>query len=123
MKAMRVAEAADLAPVADLRGRPPTSCCSTPSPAPGPLPGGNGLSFDWRLLATGGRRPWLLAGGLHAGERGRRGGATGAPVVDVSSGVESRPGVKDPARLEAFLQAARLAREPAEVSRMTSSTA
>jgi phosphoribosylanthranilate isomerase len=74
------------------------------------LPGGNGLAFDWRLIA--GRRwplPWLLAGGLtpeNVAEAIRR---TGARQVDVSSGVESAPGVKDPARIHAFVAAAQAA--------------
>ena len=53
--------------------------------------------------------PGLLAGGLHAGNLAAAVALTKAPIVDVSSGVESRPGVKDPAQLEAFFAAARLA--------------
>lgn len=71
------------------------------------LPGGNGLSFDWSILS--GRRwsrPWMLAGGLNPGNVAEAVAATGAPAVDVSSGVESRPGVKDPAKIAAFLAAA-----------------
>lgn len=76
----------------------------------GALPGGNGTPFDWPLLA--GRRfgrPWLLSGGLHAGNLARAVAASGASMVDVSSGVEERPGVKDPARILAFLAACALA--------------
>lgn len=77
-------------------------------PAPGAaLPGGNGLAFDWRLLA--GRRwarPWMLAGGLTAANVAEAVRLTGARQVDVSSGVESAPGVKDPDRIRAFLAAA-----------------
>ncbi len=51
--------------------------------------------------------PWLLAGGLHPGNVAAAIAATGAPAVDVSSGVERAPGVKDPALIEAFLRAAR----------------
>jgi len=73
------------------------------------LPGGNGLAFDWRLLAGRGSwdRPWMLAGGLtpeNVGEAVRR---TGALQVDVASGVESAPGVKDAGRMAAFCAAAR----------------
>ncbi|WP_084861086.1 phosphoribosylanthranilate isomerase [Salibaculum halophilum] len=73
------------------------------------LPGGNGLAFDWRLLAGRGSwdRPWMLAGGLtpeNVGEAVRR---TGATQVDVASGVESAPGVKDAGRMAAFCAAAR----------------
>lgn len=72
------------------------------------LPGGNGLSFDWRLLA--GRKywtcPWMLAGGLTAGNVAEAVRLTGAQQVDVSSGVETAPGVKDPDLIEAFVAAA-----------------
>ena len=107
MKAIGVAEAADLdaidrfAPVADqilLDARPPRQ--------PDALPGGNGLSFDWRLIA--GRRwpvPWMLAGGLSADNVAEAIRLTGARQLDVSSGVESAPGVKDVARIEAFIDA------------------
>ncbi|EBA07381.1 phosphoribosylanthranilate isomerase [Sagittula stellata] len=71
------------------------------------LPGGNGLAFDWRLIA--GRRwpkPWMLAGGLTPENVDRAVAMTGAAQIDVSSGVESAPGVKDPARIAAFVRAA-----------------
>lgn len=71
------------------------------------LPGGNGLTFDWRLIA--GRRwpcPWMLAGGLTAENVGEAIALTGTKQVDVSSGVESAPGVKDAARIAAFIAAA-----------------
>lgn len=70
------------------------------------LPGGNGLSFDWRLLS--GRRPlkpWFLAGGLTAGNVAEAIRLTGAPGVDVSSGVETAPGVKDAGLIAAFCTA------------------
>ncbi len=71
------------------------------------LPGGNGLAFDWRLLV--GRRwlkPWLLAGGLTPDNVAEAIRLTGAQGVDVSSGVESAPGVKDHDRIRAFVAAA-----------------
>ncbi len=70
------------------------------------LPGGNAVSFDWTLLAgTEWPLPWLLSGGLHAGNVAEAVRLTGASAVDVSSGVESAPGQKDPARIRAFLDA------------------
>ncbi|MFT3972906.1 MAG: phosphoribosylanthranilate isomerase [Amaricoccus sp.] len=77
-------------------------------PHDGALPGGNGLAFDWRLLA--GRAwqvPWMLAGGLTPDNVSEAIRLTGANQVDVSSGVEARPGEKDPARVAAFIRAAR----------------
>ena len=71
------------------------------------LPGGNGLAFDWRLIA--GRRwsvPWMLAGGLTPQTVAEAIRLTGAHQVDVSSGVESAPGVKDPSLIAAFVAAA-----------------
>ena len=71
------------------------------------LPGGNGLAFDWRLLV--GRnwlRPWMLAGGLGPHNVAEAVRLTGAAQVDVSSGVESAPGVKDHAKIAAFVAAA-----------------
>lgn len=72
------------------------------------LPGGNGLAFDWRLIA--GRRwrlPWMLSGGLTAALLAEAVRISGASAVDVSSGVERRPGDKDPAKIREFLRVAR----------------
>ena len=72
------------------------------------LPGGVGASFDWSLLAGRTfRNPWFLAGGLNPDTVAEAIRISGAPLVDVSSGVESAPGVKDAARIAAFLKAAR----------------
>ena len=71
------------------------------------LPGGNGLAFDWSLLA--GRRwsvPWMLSGGLTVDTVAAAVARTGAPAVDVSSGVEDRPGAKSVAKIRAFVAAA-----------------
>ena len=74
------------------------------------LPGGVGARFDWALLADRAfRHPWFVAGGLTPDNVARAVGISGAPMVDVSSGVESAPGVKDPALIAAFLEAARSA--------------
>ncbi|MEM7545517.1 MAG: phosphoribosylanthranilate isomerase [Pseudomonadota bacterium] len=107
MKAVGVADRDDLAkidlyaPVADqllIDAKPPRG---------GDLPGGNGLSFDWRLVANRTwTKPWMLAGGLDAGNVAEAIGLTGARQIDVSSGVESAPGVKDPALIRDFVAAA-----------------
>jgi len=79
-----------------------------PPRRPDALPGGNGLPFDWRLLA--GRSwpvPWMLAGGLTAATLAEAVRLTGAQAVDVSSGVEDAPGVKSLEKIAAFLAAAR----------------
>lgn len=74
------------------------------------LPGGMGLRFDWALLdGFRHRLPWALSGGLDAGNVGEAIRRTGAALVDVSSGVESAPGVKDATRIAAFLDAVRRA--------------
>ena len=70
------------------------------------LPGGNGVAFDWRLLA--GRkwnRPWMLSGGLDADNVAEAVRISGADWVDVSSGVETAPGTKDPIRIARFMEA------------------
>ena len=80
-------------------------------------PGGNGVAFDWRLLAgLRSPRPWLLSGGLDPGNVAEAIAATGARGVDVSSGVESAPGVKDIGRIRAFVAAAREAFARAEAN-------
>ncbi|WP_419727995.1 phosphoribosylanthranilate isomerase [Lichenicola sp.] len=71
-------------------------------------PGGNGVAFDWSILAGwSAPAPWLLAGGLTADNVGSAIAASGAPAVDVSSGVESRPGQKDADLIRRFVSAAR----------------
>ena len=106
MKAIRVAGAADVAAAASYGGVADWLLFDAlpPRDMAGALPGGNALAFDWRLIA--GRRwpcPWMLSGGLNAGNLAAAVAATGATVVDVSSGVEDRPGVKNPAKIAAFL--------------------
>tara|TARA_R110000868_G_scaffold1158_1_gene8876 strand:+ start:2801 stop:3463 length:663 start_codon:yes stop_codon:yes gene_type:complete len=74
------------------------------------LPGGNGLAFDWSLLA--GQKPdtpWMLSGGLDPANVAEAIRATGAEAVDVSSGVETAPGVKDAALIERFIRTAKSA--------------
>ena len=79
-----------------------------PSSRPEALPGGNGLPFDWALIAGGSWRcPWMLSGGLTAELLPEAVRISGATAVDVSSGVESRPGVKDLKKIHDFLAVAR----------------
>ncbi len=110
MKAVGVATDADL-PALDLYGQVADQLLVDAKPAPGgDLPGGNGVAFDWRLIA--GRRwplPWMLAGGLTPDNVAEALQRTGARQIDLSSGVESAPGVKDPVRIAAFFAAVRAA--------------
>jgi len=103
MKALGVATAEDL-PALDVYGRVADQVLVDAKPAPGAdRPGGNGVTFDWRLIA--GRRwpvPWMLSGGLTPDNVAEAVRLTGARQVDLSSGVESAPGVKDPAKIAAF---------------------
>jgi phosphoribosylanthranilate isomerase len=107
MKAMGVADEGDLAGLIEM-SLAADQLLIDARPAPGAdLPGGNGLAFDWRLLV--GRKwlkPWMLAGGLTPGNVAEAVRLTGARQVDVSSGVESAPGVKDPAKIRDFVDAA-----------------
>ncbi len=107
IKAVGVATADDLQAIA-AHARVADQILVDAKPPPGAdLPGGNGLAFDWRLLA--GQRwpvPWLLAGGLTPDNVAEAAALTGAQQLDVSSGVESAPGVKDPDRIRAFIAAA-----------------
>ena len=107
MKAVGVADEGDLAGLLEM-SLAADQLLIDAKPAKGAdLPGGNGLSFDWRLLV--GRkwlRPWMLAGGLTPDNVAAAVRLTGAAQVDVSSGVESTPGVKDHARIAAFVRAA-----------------
>lgn len=107
MKALGVASEADLAQIPDYETVSDQILIDAKAPKDAVLPGGNGLPFDWRLIA--GRswaRPWMLAGGLTPDNVAEAIALTGAGQVDVSSGVESAPGVKDPARVAAFVRAA-----------------
>ena len=112
MKAIRVATADDLAPLPDYEAvadwilfdaKPPKHVSS--------LPGGTGIAFDWQLLQrVKVTRPWMLSGGLTAANLAEAVSLTGARMVDVSSGVEDRPGEKSVARIREFLAAAALLR-------------
>lgn len=106
MKALGIATDADL-PALDVYGKVADQILVDAKPAPGAdRPGGNGVAFDWRLIA--GRRwpvPWMLSGGLTVDNVAEAVRLTGARQVDLSSGVESAPGIKDPALIAAFAKA------------------
>lgn len=107
MKAVGVADASDLATLDDYAGVADQMLVDAKPPKTAELPGGNGLTFDWRLIA--GRRwtvPWMLAGGLTAGNVAEAVRLTGTQQVDVSSGVETAPGVKSAGLIADFLSAA-----------------
>ena len=107
MKAIGLADESDLPAIFAFSTIADQLLIDAKPPRGADLPGGNGLAFDWRLLA--GRRwlrPWMLAGGLTAENVAEAVRLTGARQVDVSSGVESAPGVKDAARIAAFVAAA-----------------
>ena len=107
MKAIGLADEGDLPAIFAFSAVADQILIDAKPPRGADLPGGNGLAFDWRLLA--GRRwlrPWMLAGGLTAENVAEAVRLTGARQVDVSSGVESAPGVKDAARIAAFVAAA-----------------
>ena len=108
MKAVGVADETDLPKLEDYLRVADQILVDAKPPAGAALPGGNGLTFDWRLIA--GRRwpvPWMLAGGLTPQNVREAIHLTGAQQIDVSSGVESAPGVKDVTLIQDFCAAAR----------------
>jgi phosphoribosylanthranilate isomerase len=107
MKAISVAAAADVAAAARYEGVADRLLFDAKPPPRATRPGGNGLAFDWELIA--GRDwhlPWMLSGGLTAELLPDAVRISGAGIVDVSTGVETAPGQKDPAKIQAFLAAA-----------------
>lgn len=110
MKAVGVATAEDLGQLPAYERVCDQILVDAKAPKGADLPGGNGLAFDWRLIA--GRRwsrPWMLAGGLGPDNVARAVELTGATQVDVSSGVESAPGHKDAGLIADFVSAAQSA--------------
>jgi phosphoribosylanthranilate isomerase len=108
IKALPVGSSADLDAAKPYDGVADMLMFDAKAPAGAERPGGNGLSFDWSLLKD--RRwqsPWFLAGGLTPETVERAIAASGAKMVDVSSGVESAPGVKDYDKMAAFIAAAK----------------
>jgi len=110
MKALPIATRTDLSPVLQYARVADWLLFDARAPQEATRPGGLGKTFDWTLLS--GLRvavPYMLSGGLDAGNVAEAIRITGAPGVDVSSGVESRPGVKDRSKIRAFIRAARAA--------------
>jgi phosphoribosylanthranilate isomerase len=110
MKVLSMAEAADLTAIPLYETVADRLLFDAKPPKTSVLPGGNGVSFDWGLLAGLSKRlPYMLSGGLDAGNVAKALAMTGAWGVDVSSGVETAPGQKDPALIRGFVAAVRAA--------------
>jgi phosphoribosylanthranilate isomerase len=110
MKALSVREAMDLEAMAPYHGVADRFLLDAKPPAGSELPGGNGVPFDWRLLAgLDAGVDYMLSGGLNAANIGEALLLTNPPGIDISSGVESAPGVKDAALIEGFFRAVRAA--------------
>jgi phosphoribosylanthranilate isomerase len=109
-KALSIAAPADVAAASRYHGAADLLLFDAKAPKGAALPGGLGLVFDWALLkAYRGATAWGLAGGLGPDNVAQAVRQTGAELVDVSSGVESAPGVKDESRIQAFCRTARSA--------------
>ncbi len=107
MKALGIAEADDLAAIAPYEAVADQILLDAKPQKGAVLPGGNGHAFDWTLLkARQWQKPWMLAGGLTMGNVAAAIEQSGASQLDLSSGVESAPGMKDPALIKAFIEAA-----------------
>ena len=114
MKAVPVGSAGDVQAALAYAGKAARILFDAKAPADdtAALPGGNGVAFDWLALAgLEGRIDYMLAGGLNADNVAEAIRLTGARAVDVSSGVESRPGEKDPELIRRFIHAAKTAKQ------------
>ncbi|ESX94774.1 phosphoribosylanthranilate isomerase [Mesorhizobium sp. LNJC403B00] len=112
MKVFSVSEAADLERLQPFIGVADRFMFDAKPPKGSQLPGGNGVAFDWRILAgldVG--LDYMLSGGLNAANIGDALRSANPPAIDISSGVESAPGVKDPALIEQFFRAVMAARD------------
>ncbi len=106
MKVLGVSTARDVLEAAPYEAHADALMFDTKPPKGATRPGGNAVAFDWTLMKTyTGKLPWFLAGGLTAKNVGDAIRASGTQIVDVSSGVETKPGVKSPAKIRAFLKA------------------
>jgi phosphoribosylanthranilate isomerase len=114
MKALSVSEAGDLARARPFAGVADRLLFDAKPPKGSDLPGGNGVSFDWRVLAAlDPGLDYMLSGGLSAANVGDALTIARPPGIDVSSGVERAPGIKDPGLIEEFFRAVRAAGHPA----------
>jgi phosphoribosylanthranilate isomerase len=110
MKMVPISERSDLSPIRIYAKVADRLIFDARAPEAATRPGGLGKSFDWTLLkGINPGVPYMLSGGLDAGNVAEAIGVTNAPGVDVSSGVERAPGVKDPDKIRAFIRAARAA--------------
>lgn len=114
MKAVKVETAQDAEAALAYRGVADLILFDARAPKGSPLPGGNGAPFDWRALAgVKDKVAYMLSGGLTPDNVAEAVRVTGALIVDVSSGVEMRPGEKDPELIRRFLRAAKAANQGA----------
>jgi phosphoribosylanthranilate isomerase len=112
MKAVPVATSADLAVLPGCAAVADRILFDARAPKDATRPGGLGAPFDWRLLENLDLKlPYMVSGGLHAGNVAEALRVTGAGGADVSSGVERAPGIKDPELIKAFIRAARATQE------------
>ena len=112
VKVFSVSEAADLDRIKPFVGIADRFMFDAKPPKGSQLPGGNGVAFDWRILAgLDAGLDYMLSGGLNAANIGDALRSANPPAIDISSGVESAPGVKDPALIEQFFRAVRAARD------------
>ncbi|RUV42730.1 MAG: phosphoribosylanthranilate isomerase [Mesorhizobium sp.] len=112
MKVLSVSEAADFERIKPYVGVADRLMFDAKPPKGSQLPGGNGVAFDWRILAgLDAGLDYMLSGGLNAANVGDALRLANPPGIDISSGVESAPGVKEPALIEQFFRAVRAARD------------
>ncbi len=112
IKAIKVKEASDIAAAEQYANAAELILFDSKAPETleNALPGGNGITFDWGLMGGETKRPrFMLSGGLHKDKMREAIRITKAPIIDVSSGVERAPGVKDVGLIKAFMDAARQA--------------
>lgn len=109
-KAVPVSTASDLASAQQYRDQADMILFDARTPKASRLPGGMGIAFDWKLLNKFNHKiAWGLSGGLTPDNVAEAVAITAAPLLDVSSGVESEPGVKDPDRIAKFMEAVKAA--------------